>query len=56
VRAGDELRVETEILHVRPSKSRPAYGIVKIRTTTFNQGNEPVQILVSNLLVERRSG
>jgi len=56
VRVGDELRVETEILHVRPSKSRPAYGIVKIRTTTFNQGNEPVQILVSNLLVERRSG
>jgi acyl dehydratase len=54
VRPGDELRVESEVLELRPSESRPAQGIVKVRTTTFNQANEPVQILVSNLLVERR--
>lgn len=54
VRVGDELRVETEVLDVRPSQSRLAQGIVKVRTTTLNQANEPVQILVSNLLVERR--
>ena len=40
VRPGDELRVETEVLEVRPSKSRPEVGIVKIRTTTYNQKNE----------------
>src|SRR5437016_2586048 len=32
VRAGDELHVESEILEVRPSKSRPAQGLVKLRT------------------------
>jgi acyl dehydratase len=54
VRPGDELRVESEILEVRPSKSRPDHGLVKVRTTTFNQRDEPVQILVANLLVPRR--
>jgi len=35
VRPGDELHLESEILAVRPSKSRPAQGLVKVRTTTF---------------------
>src|SRR5262245_20956463 len=56
VRAGDELRVESEILEVRPSKSRPNQGLVKVRTTTFNQNNEPVQVTVGNLLVPRKPG
>jgi acyl dehydratase len=54
VRPGDELRVESEILEVRPSKSRPEIGLVKVRTTTLNQKGEPVQILVANLVVPRR--
>ena len=54
VRPGDELHLESEILAVRPSKSRPAQGLVKVRTTTFNQNREPVQILVANLFVPRR--
>lgn len=54
VRPGDELRVESEVLEVRPSQSRPEQGMIKVRTTTFNQRNEPVQILVSNLVVPRR--
>src|SRR5712664_2578452 len=37
VRPGDELRVESEILEVRPSKSRPDQGVLKVRTTTLNQ-------------------
>jgi acyl dehydratase len=56
VRPGDELHLESEILAVRPSKSRPAQGLVKVRTTTFNQNGEPVQILVANLFVPRRPG
>jgi len=54
VRPGDELRVESEVLEVRPSKSRPTQGIIKVRTTTLNQNGEPVQISVGNLVVARR--
>jgi acyl dehydratase len=54
MRPGDELRVESEILEVRPSKSHPEQGLIKVRTTTFNQNSETVQVLVSNLIVLRR--
>jgi acyl dehydratase len=54
VRPGDELHIEAEVLDVRPSKSRPDQGMVKLRTTTLNQNNEPVQVSVGNLVVPRR--
>lgn len=54
VRPGDELHVESEVLEVRPSKSRPTQGLIKVRTTTLNQNGEPVQISVGNLVVPRR--
>ncbi|HUZ74302.1 MAG TPA: MaoC family dehydratase [Stellaceae bacterium] len=54
VRPGDELHLECEILELRPSKSRPSQGLIKARTTTLNQDDEPVQILVANLIVPRR--
>jgi len=54
VRPGDELRVEVEVLELRPSKSRPGQGMLKVRTTTFNQKDEPVQLITSNLVVPRR--
>jgi len=54
VRPGDRLRIESEVVEVRPSKSRPSQGFVKMRTTTLNQNGEPVQILLANLLVPRR--
>ena len=54
VRPGDELRVESEVLEVRPSKSRPGQGLIKVRTTTLNQNGEAVQISIGNLLVPRR--
>lgn len=54
VRAGDELRVECEVLEVRPSKSRPEQGLVKLRTNTLNQNEKIVQISVGNLVVPRR--
>ena len=54
VRPGDELRVESEVLEVRPSKSRPEQGMIKVRTTTLNQNGEAVQIFVGNLVVPRR--
>ena len=54
VRPGDELRVESEVLDVRASKSRPEQGLVKLRNTTLNQNGEAVQITVGSLLVPRR--
>jgi len=34
VRPGDELHIESQVLEVRPSKSRPTQGLVKLRTTS----------------------
>jgi acyl dehydratase len=55
VRPGDELHVQCEILETRASKSRPEQGVIKLKTTTLNQNNEPVQIMVGTLIVLRRS-
>jgi acyl dehydratase len=51
---GDELRIESEVIEVRPSKSRPDRGLVKIRTRTLNQAGEVVQELIANAMVPRR--
>ncbi len=55
VRPGDTLHVESEVLEARASDSRPDQGWVKIRSSTVNQNGEPVQVMVVNLLVPRRS-
>jgi acyl dehydratase len=55
VRPGDTLRVESEVLEVRPSRSRPSRGLIKVRTTTLNQNGEPVQVFVGNLVVPSRN-
>jgi acyl dehydratase len=52
---GDALYVVSEILAVRPSRSNPSQGLVKVRTTTANQNDEAVQVSVGTLLVARRS-
>lgn len=54
VRPGDQLRADSEVLEVRSSNSRPTQGLVKVRTTTRNQNDDVVQVLVSNLVVPRR--
>jgi acyl dehydratase len=51
VRPGDELRIETEILEIHPSRSRPGQGIVKIKVTTLNQAGKAVQIYIANVVV-----
>ena len=55
VRPGDELRVTSEVLEVRPSKSKPDRGTIRVKNTTFNQNDEVVQMFTANLLVPRRS-
>jgi len=46
--------VQSEVLEVRPSKSRPNQGVIKVRTTTLNQNGEAVQVSVGNLVVKAR--
>jgi len=54
VRPGDELRVETEILAARRSKSRPGYGIIRIHNVTKNQRDEVVQSFMANAMLPAR--
>ncbi len=54
VRPGDTLTATVEVMAARASASQPEHGVVKIRTTTTNQRDEVVQILISNVLVRRR--
>jgi len=51
---GDELRIETEVLEMRPSKRRPDRGLIKFLTRTLNQNDEIVQELIANAMVPRR--
>jgi acyl dehydratase len=51
---GDTLHVETEILAIRASESKPDRGIVTARNQTLNQHGMPVQVAVVKMLVPRR--
>jgi len=53
---GDTLHLEIEIMEIKPSKSKPQQGFVKVRITTLNQSMEPVLALLGNLVVPRRPG
>ena len=55
VRPGDSLRTEAEILSVRHSASRPAFGVVRSRTVVFNQRDEVIMRSVVNFLAPLRS-
>lgn len=51
---GDVLRVESEVVEIRPSQSNPDRGIVRVRSTTLNQDGHPVMIQTASLIVPRR--
>ena len=55
VRPGDALQVETEIVDLRVSRSKPSHGIVRLRNVTVNQRGEIVQTMSASALVLRRS-
>ncbi|OZI71330.1 MaoC family dehydratase [Bordetella genomosp. 12] len=51
---GDTLYAESEVLEVRPSKSRPTQGIVTTRTRAFNQNGVMVMEFLRMSLVPKR--
>ena len=55
VRPGDALTVETEILELRLSRSRPGHGIIRLRNVTTNQRGEIVQTMLASAMVPRRA-
>ncbi len=54
-RPGAILRVESEILELRASRSRPDRGVATIKSETRNQHGETLQVLVAKLIVPRRT-
>jgi acyl dehydratase len=54
VRPRDVLTVETEIVDVRPSRSRPSYGIIRLRNVTTNQRGEVVQTMLASAMLPKR--
>jgi len=55
-RPGDVLQVESEVVQVTPSRSRPDRGIVTMRCETRNQRGDVVQTFVAKVVVPRRPG
>ena len=55
VRPEDKLRTESEILDVRRSVNRPGFGVVRSRTTVFNQHDEIVMKSIVNWLAPLRN-
>lgn len=53
-RPGDVLQLESEVVSVTPSRSRPDRGMVVVRYETRNQQGDVLQLSVFKLVVPRR--
>ena len=51
---GDTLFVESEVLEVRPSQSKPDRGVVKVHTDVYNQDGVLVAAFKRAVLVPRK--
>lgn len=51
---GDTLRIESEIVEVRPSRSKPDIGSFRTAVTVLNQDDVPVMTFTSIVLMRRR--
>jgi acyl dehydratase len=54
-RPGDVLHVESEVMEITPSRSRPNRGMVTLRSETRNQRGEIAQVTTAKLVVHRRA-
>jgi acyl dehydratase len=54
VYVGDTVTYVSEVVDLRPSRSRPEWGLMSIRNTGSNQDGEPVISFVSTTFVQRR--
>lgn len=54
VRPGDTLTVESEVLAVTPSRSRPERGMITVHSLTRNQHGEVVQDMTTRMIVWKK--
>jgi acyl dehydratase len=54
-RPGDIVHVESEIIEIRPSRTKPMQGTVTVRNVLKNRQGEELQILTAKLLSFRRN-
>jgi acyl dehydratase len=54
-RPGDTLQVQSEILEIVPSRSKPNQAFVTVKNTTVNQNGEPVYVFTVKLLSFKRA-
>ena len=52
-RPGDVLHVESEVVEVTSSRSRPDRGMLRVRSETRNQRGEVVQVLIAKLVAPK---
>jgi acyl dehydratase len=53
-RPGDILKVQSEIVEIRPSRSKPEQALVSVRNVVTNQRGEEVQVFTAKILAFRR--
>jgi acyl dehydratase len=53
-RPGDAIHVESEILEIAPSRSKPNQAIATVKSIALNQNSEPVYVFTAKILVFRR--
>jgi acyl dehydratase len=53
-RPGDDIILDVEVLEARPSRSRPATGIVMFKMVASNAAGQPLCEMVSPIIVLRR--
>ena len=53
VRPNDQLRIESEVLHLRTT-GNPARGLMRLRTRTINQNNEDVLAMEALIFIPRK--
>jgi acyl dehydratase len=53
VRPGDSITAEYEVVSITPSKSKPDFGVVNVKTTARNQHNDVVLSMVTSIWVPK---
>jgi len=55
-RPGDVLHVESEVVEITPSRSKPNQAVVRVRSATLNQEGNAVYVFTGKVLVFKRPG